>query len=226
MWLALLRKELTETVPLGLCALAFLLTWVGLETQVGILTMFLFWGWFGIRPHEISSIPFLDTKMHTPLAIAAGVLVAVLSCRQVFFEDQNQGYGFLFPLPMKRSTLFLTKMFAGMLVYFAALLIPILVYGLWAATPGTHPSPFFWSMTWLPIKLIIALTVLYFGWLLVWLRPVRWYGTRLLPLVAVIALTLMLGELMDWLWWGVLLVILTDALLAVSILWVAEERDY
>jgi hypothetical protein len=226
MWLALLRKELTETVPLGLCAWAFLLTWVGLETQVGILTMFPFWGWFGIHPKEISSIPFLDTKMHTPLAIAAGFLGAVLAGRQIFFEEQSKAYGFLLPLPVKRSTLFLIKMLVGMVVYFIALLIPVLVYALWAATPGTHPSPFYWSMTWLPIKLAIALTVLYFGWMLTWLRPVKWYGTRLLPLVAVIALAFMWAELMDWLWWGVLLVILTDALLAVSILWVAETRDY
>lgn len=226
MWLALLRKELTETVPLGLCALAFLLTWVGLETQLGIFSMLPFWSWFGVHLREINSIPFLDTRMHTPLAIAAGVLVAVLSCRQVFFEEQSREYGFLLPLPVKRSTLFLTKMLVGMVVYFIALLIPVLVYGLWAATPGNHPSPFFWSMTWLPIKLIIALTILYFGWVLVWLRPVKWYGTRFLPLLTAIALTFMLGELMDWLWWGVFLVLLTNALLAVSILWVAETRDY
>ncbi len=226
MWLALLRKELTETAHLGLCAMAFLLTWVGLETNVEVVTLFPFWSWFGIRPQEINSIPFLDTKIHTPLAIAAGCLAAVLAVRQAFFEEQSKAYAFLLPLPVKRSTLFLTKMFTGMLVYFVALLIPILVYALWAAKPGHHPSPFFWSMTWLPIRLIIVLSVLYFGWLLTWLRPVSWFGTRTLPLVAVIALAFMWAELMDWLWWVVFLVILTDALLAVSILWVAEERDY
>lgn len=227
MWLALIRKELKETVPLGLCAMAFLLVWVGLETQVRIIFyIFPFWNLFGLGYHEINSIPFLDTRMHTPLAIAAGFLGAVLAGRQIFFEDQSKAFGFLLPLPVKRSTLFLTKMLVGMVVYFAALLIPVLVYALWATTPGNHPSPFFWSMTWLPIQLVIALTVLYFGWLLTWLRQVKWFGTRVLPLVTVIALAFMWAELMDWLWWSVLLVILTDVLLAVSILWVAEERDY
>ena len=226
MWLALLRKELMETAGIGLVAMGALLAWVGLEVRVGILTGLPFWSWFGISMQEISSIPFLDMKMHTPLAFVGGVLASVLTVRQVFYEDQKRVYGLLFHLPVPRSTLFLTKMIAGMVVYFLAMTIPVLVYAWWAATPGHHPSPFYWSMIWLPIKLIAVLTLLYFGWFLTWLRPARWTGTRLLPIVTTGALGFMFADLVEWWPAGVVLVVLANVLLAVSILWVAEKRDY
>jgi ABC-type transport system involved in multi-copper enzyme maturation permease subunit len=164
--------------------------------------------------------------MHEPLAVVGGVLTAIIAARQIFFEDLRKTFNLLLHLPLPRSTIFLTKMLAALMVYFVAMLIPVLVYALWAATPGNHPSPFFWWMAWLPFPLILLFPLLYFGWLLTWLRPVSWFGTRLLPLVATIALFIMFGELVQFMPWMWILVILTDVLLVISILWVVENRDY
>ena len=54
----------------------------------------------------------------------------------------------------------------------------------WAATPGTHASPFEWSMT-VPIWIgWFAMTILYLGAFHTVVRPGRWYRSRLLPLAA------------------------------------------
>ena len=72
---------------------------------------------------------------------------------------------------------------AGLYLAFSA--VPILVYAWWAATPGTHAGPFEWSMTLPAWQLWLSITAIYLAAFLVGMRPARWIGSRLLPLVAV-----------------------------------------
>ena len=44
--------------------------------------------------------------------------------------------------PGRGSSLIGLKLAVGALVYLVCGAVPILLYGVWAATPGTHASPF------------------------------------------------------------------------------------
>ena len=68
---------------------------------------------------------------------------------------------------------------------------------------------------------MVYLSVFLFG-----IRPARWYGTRLFPLILLLALYysgLAINE-MGWVWMSVVLFI--DLALLRSIFFVAQNRDY
>jgi hypothetical protein len=58
------------------------------------------------------------------------------------------------------------------------------------------------------------------------IRPARWFGSRLLPLVSV-GLPAILAVAVSW-WWfvGVPILIASSAILIGDILWVVETRDF
>ena len=105
-------------------------------------------------------------------------------------------------------------------------LLPILIYAAWAATPGTHAGPFEWSMTATAFHVWLQLSLAYLGAFACGIRPARWFGSRLLPLVAA-AVPGMFLFLMPY-WWltAFPLLLLTGAIFVSDILWVAETRDF
>jgi hypothetical protein len=114
---------------------------------------------------------------------------------------------------------------AGLGLYLVTAAPPILLYAGWAATPGTHASPFQWSMTLGAWQIWLAITGLYLAAFLVGIRPARWFGSRLLPLVSVGVLVLFLCMLPWWLW-SMVSALALDACLVGTILFVAHSRDY
>ena len=92
------------------------------------------------------------------------------------------------------------------------------------------PSPFHWSMTFSSWdRLVFTLTVCRAKFLC-GIRPARWFGSRVLPLLgATVLLCLVRAYVYDWMsvWWlGTGLVLLLDAWLIATIIFVADERDY
>ena len=118
------------------------------------------------------------------------------------------------------------KLLVGVAVYLVCAAAAILVYAWWAATPGTHASPFEWSMT-VPIwKVWITMPLLYLGAFLSGIRPARWVGTRLLPLAAAGTLVLLLprSALVAGLRTGAH--VLFSVVLVGSIFFVVRTRDF
>ena len=76
------------------------------------------------------------------------------------------------------------KLAVGGGLYLLCGLIAILSYAAWAATPGKHASPFLWWMTADAWKAWGVIVIVYLAAFLAGMRPARWFGTRLLPLVA------------------------------------------
>jgi hypothetical protein len=70
------------------------------------------------------------------------------------------------------------------------------------------------------------MTPVYLGAFLVGARPARWFGSRLLPLAGA-GLLVGLIQFLPW-WWllGVLAILLLDAWLVASILYVTKTRDF
>lgn len=89
--------------------------------------------------------------------------------------------------------------------------VPGVLYGLWANTPGTHASPFEWWMTTKFWQQWLTLPVLYLAAFQSGLIDARWYGVRLLPVLTAGVLCVASACLPFWWWIGfpILMVVLT-----------------
>jgi hypothetical protein len=118
------------------------------------------------------------------------------------------------------------KILVGAALYLCCSAIAILAHGLWAATPGTHASPFYWSMTGPTWEVCLSMVILYLGAFLSGIHPGRWRGTRLLPLIASGALVLFIAWI-PWSWpCGLAATLLASLVLIWTVFFVAEARDY
>jgi len=171
-------------------------------------------------------IPFVADELLQTFAVVAVCLAAALGLRQTVGESARGKFLFLLHRPASRHRLICVKLLVGGGLYLVCSAVPIMIYAWWAATPGTHASPFEWSMTFPIWKVWLAILILYLGAFLTGLRPARWHGTRLFPLVATggVAFALSFSP-----WWGIvglLVVALLVVLLVAQILFVARTRDF
>jgi hypothetical protein len=154
-----------------------------------------------------------------PFALAVGL-------RQSAWELAQGTYPFLLHRPLRRRTIFLTKLATGAALLLACTAVPVVLCAWWAATPGHLPAPFEWSMTGRPWRLTFLLPLVYLGAFLTGLHPGRWVGTRLLPLAGG-GLFAALLLAVPW-WWtvGLPLAVLAYALLTAAVCHTAGTRDY
>jgi ABC-type transport system involved in multi-copper enzyme maturation permease subunit len=108
----------------------------------------------------------------TPLTtFLAPLLATMLGLLQVASELRRDQWAFLVHRPVSRSTIFLGKAVAGVTLYLLAMSLPMLLLGLWLATPGNVPAPFTWGMMLPLIADILAGVAFYFAGMLTALRP-------------------------------------------------------
>jgi hypothetical protein len=76
-------------------------------------------------------------------------------------------------------------------------------------------------------RMALLMPLLYLGAFLSGLRPARWFGTRLLPLVAAVTVLSLLGGVLPW-WWAVSfpVTVALYGLLIANTCFVARVRDY
>jgi ABC-type transport system involved in multi-copper enzyme maturation permease subunit len=214
---ALVFKELREVLGIALAALgcyaALVLNLMGAKV----------FDWVPGMPRG-EDVPFFDGFL-TFFGLISVVFAVALGFRQSAWELSRGTYLFLLHLPRSRNAVFLTKLATGAAVLVLCASLPIVAYASWAIVPGRHAGPFEWSMTgpsWQHIGLVL---LLYLGAFLSGLRPARWFGTRLLPLVACLALLVLLY----WVPWplgGLTLLTLAYAGLVSNVCFVARVRDY
>jgi ABC-type transport system involved in multi-copper enzyme maturation permease subunit len=220
MIMALVRKELRELLPL--LALA------------SLLQMYLLGCATGNVPEtanvlgELRTIPFYNPfDGRTGAMITVGGAFAILvGLWQTVSELARGTFHFLLHRPLPRTTIFGVKLSVGAAASLAVTALPLLACALWAATPGTHPSPFFWSLTGRAWPACLAIVLLYLAAFLSGLRPARWYASRFWPvplaLFVVVPLTTMPT---NWVFKVVPLVVIGLAY-AWAILHVACARDF
>lgn len=205
---------------------------------IGVAVLAMFWllgnelGWrlmpLSVEPNVVSRIPFIVTEFVSFLIFIGGVFAIALGLKQSAWENSGDSYYFLLHRPIARQTVFLAKITFGLTLLLFLTIGPLLIYAYWAATPGNHATPFFWGMTASAWRTCCALPSLYLGALLCGLRPARWFGTRLLPLLGTGILVMLAIVCWFWAGWGLGLVILLvlDFVLLRLILATAEQRDY
>ena len=179
---ALLYKEFRESLPIALAGLAWLL-YVALDAMgyspfPGLLS----YRGNGVIPF----IPYGETFGRN-INLAAGALALALGFWHSLGDFWGEAHLFLLHRPVSRQRVYLTKLAVGLGVYLLCGIATILLYATWAATPGTHASPFAWSMTFPTWSSWLAAFTLYLGAFLAGIRPAAWLGTRLAPLAAAAA---------------------------------------
>ena len=221
MFRAMVVKEWRETrgiALLGLAAYAYLLAAI-------LIPQFP----FGTSHRNVITVPFVRDIFVVWFVIISVVMAIALGLRQTLGESIRGTYPFLLHRPASRRWLIGVKLCFGMALYLICGAAPILVYGVWAATPGTHASPFEWSMTATTLAFWFSMTLLYLGAFLSGIRPGRWYGSRLLPLVAAgvaVYFALLLAFAFGGVLWPCLAIFVADVWVIGMILFVARTRDY
>jgi len=214
---ALVVKELRESV--GLVAVAVLASAYVLADLTGVRLL----PWQGAGYDQ--SFPFVSDALTFYLFLVAGGLAVLLGLKQTAWELGQGTLFFLLHRPLSRRRVFGTKLAVGGALLMLVSGALVLVYALWAATPGTHATPFYWSMTVGAWQVWFCLLLLYFGAFLSGIRPGKWFGSRLAPLVAS-GLLVMLAAATPWWWLGAAIVLAGSAVLIPSIFYYVAARDY
>jgi hypothetical protein len=221
MYKALVFKELRDTIGIGLLALlAYLAVIVDL---MGYRVLFPF-----MNSDQIIAMPFLNNQLWIYIWISA-IFASVLGLWQTVTESKRGTWLFLLHRPISMRKLICVKMAVGVGLYFAVSIAAVSIYVAWASIPGTHASPFFWWMTVSTLKVGLLTLLGYFGAFLAGIRPGRWIGTRLLPLLAAGILAVVLGGIgVEAGWWFCALTafVLICVIFIGLIFYVAQTRDF
>jgi hypothetical protein len=215
-------KELREIAGIAALALAGYLSLV-----VNLMGAKVF-DWVPGIPEGTNEVPFTGQEFLAFFTVVSAVFAVALGFRQTAWESSKGTFLFLLHRPLSRDAIFLTKLAVGAGVLLACAGLPIVLYAWWASVPGHHPSPFEWSMTEPAWRMALLMPLLYLGAFLSGLWPARWFGTRLLPLVAsTVFLALLIWEI-QWSWWavGFPVTVVLYGLLVANTCFVARVRDY
>ncbi|MEZ6055811.1 MAG: hypothetical protein R3C01_03810 [Planctomycetaceae bacterium] len=218
---AIITKELRE------------IWWIGLLGSLAVLWIVGYlMGWYVDGPpsflyrQEPQALPFLKDDFIGALMIFGGVTAAVLGLRQTLGESAQGTWMFFLFRPADRHRLILTKIAVGIAWLMFCTGLPLFVLALWAATPGTHISPFEWWMTGPAVRAWGWFPVVYCAAFLCGLRPARWWVSRFLPgiISMVPAMMMLAGPWWSWQVWLANLVLL--ALLLCATYFAVRQRDY
>jgi hypothetical protein len=223
---ALIYKEFRETLPIAALGLTALLL-VALEAMGYSPVPNLF------SYQQAGRIPFVGyyDAFVGHFRMAAGGLALALGLWQSLGDFWGDAQLFVLHRPTCRRLIYGVKLGVGLLTYLICAAVPILLYAAWANTPGTHASPFEWSMTGGAWLAWLSMVTLYLGAFLTGIRPASWIGTRLAPLAAAGALLMVptmiaLVASSAALLLSLLLMVVVDVALAISILHVLRVRNF
>jgi ABC-type transport system involved in multi-copper enzyme maturation permease subunit len=226
MVLAIVRKELRETRAFAALSLGLYLIYVSSLTGKlsPVLTSLL--GWVPGMDGQRAEIPFVQDNFVIMYVLIGAALAMTLGFRQAAWEPSQGTALYLLHLPLARRTIYLTKLLTGTGLLLACTLAPILIYATWASMPRTHPGPFEWSMTGPAFHIWLLMPLAYLGAFASGIRPARWFGSRLLPLVSVAIPAIVSYALPHWWLIGFPLLFIVAAVLVSDILWETETRDF
>jgi hypothetical protein len=126
--------------------------------------------------------PLMQDDFQAIIIIAGGVAGLLLGLVQTLPEKRLDKWAFLIHRPVARTTLLAGKVIAGLVLYFAALGVPLAAAWIWCATPGHVPAPFQPAMMLPAIADVLAGVMYYFAGVVIGMREARWYGSRILAL--------------------------------------------
>jgi hypothetical protein len=214
----LATKELRETGLIALAAVAMFAHLVTSAMGYPLLPFF--------TESYSGAIPFLRGSFAQRFVYVAMGLALALGFRQSAWESMQGTYLFLLHRPASWARIIGVKLGVGLVLYLLCAAAPILMYAWWAATPGTHASPFEWSMTWPVWKAWTVGVNVYLAAFLCGIRPAHWLWSRLWPLAGIGMLVLLIQYLPWWPILGLGLLMALNVVLVAAIFTVVHTRDY
>jgi hypothetical protein len=220
MFRTLFIKELREIWWIGLLPLGVMLYAAANEVEIGLIGST---GRYGFRhfaePGMAHTIPFASESFSGSILLWGCILASGLGVWQTFRESQSRTWHFLLHRPVRRELILVAKLAAAATIYALAIVLPVVAVVWWAATPGTHASPFHWSMTASSWLATATGSALYLSALFAGLRGGRMTGTRWWPLIGAaaifaLAVTSGLKEFYVWVW---VLLLLWDIVMAAAV---------
>lgn len=182
-WLVMAKKELRENAKwaaMGLLALALALCY---QIYNSVWT----------TPSS-NTLRDVWNRITQTMVLGGPLIATLLGMLQIIPEQRRDLWAFLMHRPAHRSSLFWGKVAAGLLLYAVATLVPFLGVVFWTKRPGVLTGPFVWGLTLGGLGGILAGVPFYFAGLLTGLRPARWYGSRVIPIVAAGVVALLLDS--------------------------------
>jgi hypothetical protein len=132
--------------------------------------------------HNILLFPAVQAA----ITLGCGVAGLLLGILQPLADRNFDLWAFLTHRPVPRWWLFLGRALAGLILYGTAVGLPV-AFALAIAPTRMGGRFFLWEYTLPPIADWVAGLAYYFAGLLIMERQARWYGSRVVPLVAVLA---------------------------------------
>jgi hypothetical protein len=173
---ALLWKEFRELLRPGLTALA--IVGVGLLFTTSINRSDTTVGMYGASITTFS--------LFTLTSAVAGLIIGWTQIRR---EHRGDAWALLVHRPVRRSTIWWSKVVAGASVYLLAAGIPMVLAAAWNATPGHQPAPYDVRMMLPDVADLLCGVVYYVAALVATMREARWYASRALPIGAAMLCT-------------------------------------
>ncbi len=133
-----------------------------------------------------NGITLCNTSFLTVTMFGCAAMGFLLGLIQIIPELKRDRWAALRHLPISRSTLFGSKVLAGLLLYVFAAGLPFLFSIWWTAAPGHFSAPFVPGMIRPGAADMSAGVIYYFAGLLLALHRGGWIGLRCLPLLAAI----------------------------------------
>lgn len=180
----LIRKEWRELAWLAALGLGVLTLIVGLHYLN--YRSFIHYLANGLAQTSATAVfqPLVAHDLQAEVLFFCTIFAAVIGWMQIFNERPRDLWAFFRHRPVTPEGLFLSKVIAGLGLYFVATGIPLGVFILWAAWPGHVAAPFHAQMLLPFIGSLLAGVPLYFAGMLTGLRQARWYVSRALGLGA------------------------------------------
>jgi len=172
--------------------------------------------------------PFTSNDPSLFLVVYLSCLLAPSTGWWQFYHENNRGTNqFLFHRPLSRIVISMTKISVGLASSFLVSFSPLIVYALWATTPGTHASPFYWSMTNSYFIGAAAAPTLYLGGCLAELQPKNtWIQSMIVFGVLATVVALILGNLDGNRHTLIVVFPMIITIYCVGILYVVKSRDW
>jgi hypothetical protein len=215
---SLIRKELIEASAVAALPTVVYLIIIGVENH----------NFHYLEDYYISDQwATLFTRDIYPLGLVVPTFFAgILGLVQTVSESVRGTWGYLLHLPPARRQVIQAKLVCGLATYLACSGLFLAACVLLALRRQTIIRPLEWWMISPIAQCIVSGVLIYLGAFLTGLRPARWYGSRLLPLVGVTALWGVLLFMPNWWVYGILSLLLLCAILIAMIFHVAMTRDY
>lgn len=170
--------------------------------------------------------PFLARDFSYAIGVTALCLGGALGLWQTMSEGMIGTWSYILHRPISRFQVIATKLFAGVVILFVSIGLPLLGYLVWALSE-VHAAPFELWMTEDTLRLWMSGVVGYLATFLTGIRTARIYMSRLWPLVPALLIFEGQQEYYPWLpTVGWFLILIAAVLFLLSIFFAAEQRDY